>query len=398
MNPDLDKLKPYPFERLRELYRGVSPPPDLPPIPLSIGEPKHAPPPFVVDELIGHLHGLATYPPTRGRAELREAIARWLIARYHLPPGSVDAARHVLPVSGTREALFAFAQVTVARAGDPAVVVPNPFYQIYEGAAILAGASPVYLNCDPGRGFIPDYEAVPDETWRRCALLYVCSPANPSGAVTPPQTLRGLIELAHRHDFVIAADECYSELYRDEDAPPPGLLQVAHDMGVTDFSRCIAFHSLSKRSNLPGLRSGFVAGDAAILERFFTYRTYQGCSMPPPAQAASIRAWGDETHVVENRAQYRRKFEEVVEILSPVMEVEHPAAGFYLWPRTPVDDESFARSLYGEQNVSVLPGSYLSRKTSGGNPGAGRVRIALVAPLADCVEAAQRIRDHVEAL
>ncbi len=395
MNPHLAQLKPYPFERLRQLKEGTSPPADLPHIALSIGEPKHAPPTFVLDELMGHLHGLATYPTTRGSDELREAIARWATRRFRLSPDSLDPGRHVLPVSGTREALFAFAQVVVDRSRDPAVLMPNPFYQIYEGAAMLAGARPVYLDCDAANGFIPDYDAVPEETWRRCELLYICSPANPTGAVTPLETLRDLVRKAHRYDFVIAADECYSELYRDEDAPPPGLLEAAHGMGVPDFERCIAFHSLSKRSNLPGLRSGFVAGDPRLMEAFFTYRTYHGCSMPPPTQAASIRAWSDEAHVADNRDYYRRKFERVVDILSPVMELEYPAAAFYLWPRTPVDDTVFARGLFASRHVTVLPGSYLSRETAAGNPGAGYVRMALVAPLEDCVEAANRIRDYI---
>ncbi|MDZ7752703.1 MAG: succinyldiaminopimelate transaminase [Gammaproteobacteria bacterium] len=395
MNPDLSQLKPYPFERLRHLKEGISPPADLPHIPLSIGEPKHAPPTFVVDELIAHLHGLATYPTTRGSDELREAIARWATRRFGLPPDSLDPGRHVLPVNGTREALFAFAQVMVERGHEPLVLMPNPFYQIYEGAAILAGARPVYLNCDAANGFIPDYDAVPEEQWRHCDLLYICSPANPTGAVTPLETLQALIHKAHRYGFVIAADECYSEIYRDEDAPPPGLLEAASAMGVRDFEHCIVFHSLSKRSNLPGLRSGFVAGEPRLIEQFFTYRTYHGCSMSPPTQAASVHAWCDEAHVADNREHYRRKFEQVVDILAPVMELEYPAAAFYLWPRTPVDDAVFAHGLFANRHVTVLPGSYLSRETAAGNPGAGYVRMALVAPLEDCVEAAYRIRDYI---
>jgi len=302
----------------------------------------------------------------------------------------------VLPVNGTREALFAFAQAVVDRTSRPVVMMPNPFYQIYEGAALLSGAEPWYLNCSAGRGFLPDFKQVPAEIWQRCQLLYLCSPGNPTGAVADLETLQRLIHLADRHDFIIASDECYSEIYLDDREPPPGLLQAATALGREDFSRCVVFHSLSKRSNVPGLRSGFVAGDAGILERFFLYRTYHGCAMSPPVQAASIKAWGDEEHVKENRRLYREKFAAVLEILDPVMEIPRPRAGFYLWAETPVEDTRFARDLFAQQNVTVLPGSYLSREFQGTDPGRNRVRLALVATPGECIEAAGRIREFIE--
>lgn len=398
MNPDLDRLQPYPFEKLNRLKAGVTPPAELAPILLSIGEPKHRPAPFIVDELIAQLAGLANYPTTKGRPELRGAIAAWLTKRFQLAADSVDPERHVLPVAGTREALFAFAQAVVDRSRAPLVLTPNPFYQIYEGAALLAGAEPWFLNTTAATGFLPDLDAVPQEVWRRCQLLYLCSPGNPTGAVAPLEYLQRLIELADRHDFAIASDECYSELYFDEGNPPPGLLQACAASGRDDFRRCVVFHSLSKRSNLPGLRSGFVAGDAAVLNKFLLYRTYQGCALPPPTQAASIVAWQDEAHVAQNRLYYQRKFDAVLEILQPALKVERPDAGFYLWVETPLDDETFTRELYAQQHVTVLPGSYLSRAAHGGNPGANRVRIALVAELDECVEAARRIREFVSGL
>ncbi len=398
MNPDLDRLQPYPFEKLNRLKAGVEPPPGLPHIALSIGEPKHAAPAFVTETLVGHLQGFASYPLTKGRVELRSAIGAWLEERFRLPAGSVDPERQVLPVAGTREALFAFAQAVVDPTRDPLVLLPNPFYQIYEGAALLAGAECRFLNTTAGNGFIPDFDGVSEAEWRRCQLLYICSPGNPTGAVLPLEQLQTLLDLADRYDFIIAADECYSEIYFDEDAPPPGLLQAAAAMGRTDWGRCVVFHSLSKRSNLPGLRSGFVAGDARVLERFLLYRTYQGCALPPPTQAASVAAWQDEAHVRENRDLYRGKFDAVLGILAPAMEVERPAAGFYLWAETPIGDTEFARRLYAEQNVTVLPGSYLSREADGINPGANRVRMALVAEPEECIEAARRIRAFVETL
>jgi N-succinyldiaminopimelate aminotransferase len=397
MNPDLDKLQPYPFEKLHALKAAVSPA-DKEHIALSIGEPKHKPPGFVVEELITHLHGLANYPLTKGRVELRQAIAEWLSRRFSLPDGSVDAESHVLPVAGTREALFAFAQAVIDRTAGQLVLSPNPFYQIYEGAALLAGAEPYFLNTSAENGFLPDLDSVPAEVWRRCQLIYLCTPGNPTGAVADTPYLQKLIKLADEHDFIIASDECYSELYFDEDSPPPGLLQAAAEMGRSDYARCVVFHSLSKRSNLPGLRSGFVAGDAEVLARFLKYRTYHGCALPPHTQAASIAAWNDEAHVKANRDLYRQKFDAVLRILKPVLKVERPDAGFYLWPETPISDTDFAQQLFAQQNVTVLPGSYLSRDAHGGNPGANRVRMALVAELDECIEAAERIRRFVEAL
>jgi N-succinyldiaminopimelate aminotransferase len=397
MNPELAKLHPYPFEKLSQLKQGCQPPEDLPHIALSIGEPKHPTPGFITEAVITYLHGLSSYPTTAGTNELRHAIATWLDQRFKLD-GHINAMTQVLPVNGTREALFAFAQAVIDRNTDPAVLMPNPFYQIYEGAAILAGAEPVYLNCHADNNFIPDFDAVDEATWQRCQLIYLCSPGNPTGAVIDQETLTSLIELAHKHDFVIASDECYSEIYQDEDQPPVGLLEAAHAAGYTDLSRCVVFHSLSKRSNAPGLRSGFVAGDAGILKQFLRYRTYHGCSMPPATQAASISAWSDEAHVAHNRDLYREKFKAVLEILSPVMTVSMPEAGFYLWAQTPITDTEFARELFEQQNVTVLPGSYLGRDTAEGNPGANRVRMALVAPLDECIEAAKRIRSLIENL
>lgn len=398
MNPDLRRLQPYPFERLAQLKAGITPPADKPPIALSIGEPQHPAPAFVAEILRQQLPGLSRYPLTKGSATLREAMADWASRRFQLPPGSLDPERQVLPVNGTREALFAFAQCVVDRRPAPLVLMPNPFYQIYEGAALLAGAEPYYLATPAEHGFLPDYEAVPAAVWERCQLLYLCSPGNPSGRVTPPAVLHWLIEQADRYDFILAADECYSELYFDEAQPPVGLLQVCAQQGRNDFRRCVVFHSLSKRSNLPGLRSGFVAGDAAVLGEFLRYRTYHGCTMPPFIQAASARAWGDEEHVRSNRDLYRRKFAAVLEVLQPVLEVDWPEGGFYLWPRTPLEDAEFARRLFAEQHVTVLPGSYLSRETAAGNPGRGRVRLALVADLAACLDAAQRVREFINTL
>ena len=396
MNPNLERLHPYPFEKLAKLKAGISVPEHLAPISLGIGEPKHPSPAFVKDVIADNLDKLANYPTTKGTDELRSAIAAWATHRFDLAPASLDPNRHVVPVNGTREAIFALVQAVVD-AGKPATVVsPNPFYQIYEGAAFLAGATPVYLPCDGGNGFIPDFDAVPESVWENCQILFLCSPGNPSGAVIPRETLIKVIELADRHDFLIASDECYSELYPDEANPPEGLLQTCAAIGRHDFKRCMVFHSLSKRSNLPGLRSGFVAGDAEVLAGYLKYRTYHGCAMPIHNQLASIAAWKDEDHVRENRAAYRAKFEAVVPILREVMNVDFPDAGFYLWPETPMDDETFARELSARQNVHVLPGRYLSRTVNGHNPGENRVRMALVAPLEECVEAAKRIVEFVK--
>ena len=399
MNPHLSKLQPYPFEKLARLKLGAQPPAGKPHIALSIGEPQHPTPKLITDALIAHLSGLGNYPATKGIAPLRQAISDWLSARFRLPAGAVDADAHVIPVNGTREALFSFAQCVIDPAPKPVVAMPNPFYQIYEGAALLAGAEPYFLNTTAETDFLPDFDAVPDAVWARCQLLYICSPGNPTGAVMDEATQRKLIGLAERFDFIIAADECYSELYADEAHPPQGLLQTACAMGNTEFKRCVVFHSLSKRSNAPGLRSGFVAGDAAILEKYLLYRTYHGCALSLPVQQASLAAWRDEAHVVENRAIYRAKFAAVVDILGPVLDVEIPPAGFYLWPRVPVENgEVFTRDLFAQQNVTVLPGGYLSREAHGVNPGLNHVRMALVAPLAECVEAAGRIREFVAGL
>ena len=398
MNPDLARLQPYPFERMARLHAGVTPPASMHTIRLSIGEPKHPTPGLITEALIEHLHGLSLYPSTRGSDALREAIAAWLTRRFALPAASLDPARQVLPVNGTREALFAIAQCLVDRSADPLVLMPNPFYQIYEGAALLAGAEPWFLNTDAASGYLPDFEAVPESVWQRCQLIYVCSPGNPTGRVLAQPALQQLIELALRYDFVIASDECYSEIYQDDSHPPPGLLAAAAAMGNDSYRQCLVFHSLSKRSNAPGLRSGFVAGDARLIEAFLLYRTYHGCAMPPATQDASARGWQDEQHVAENRRLYREKFAAVSDILAPVLELQTPPASFYLWPRTPIDDQEFARRLYQQQNVIVLPGSYLSRDTATGNPGRDHVRMALVAPLDECTEAAWRMRAFMEQL
>ena len=398
MNPLLQKLQPYPFQRLAKLFADLQPPADKPAIRLSIGEPKHNTPELILAAIRDHLGGLANYPLTIGDPALRQTIGAWLEGRFALAENSLDPERQILPVNGTREALFAFAQCVVDNSKPARVVFPNPFYQIYEGAALLAGAEPIYLDCHPENGFIPDFESVSNSVWDDCQLLYICSPGNPTGAVIGEDRLQALINLAEKHNFIIAADECYSEIYADEDKPPPGLLGAAARMGNTSFNRCIVFHSLSKRSNAPGLRSGFVAGDAAILKDFLLYRTYHGCAMSPLVQTASIAAWNDEAHVVENRRLYREKFAAVGRILNPVLDFELPAGGFYLWPETPEDDEIFAQRLYTQENITALPGSYLSREYNGHNPGQNRVRLALVAPLNKCITAADGIRNTVESL
>ncbi|TNE75147.1 MAG: succinyldiaminopimelate transaminase [Gammaproteobacteria bacterium] len=398
MNPNLERLHPYPFEKLAKLKAGISVPEHLSPISLGIGEPKHPSPDFVKEVIADNLSKLANYPTTKGTDELREAISAWATNRFALKPGSLSATDNVVPVNGTREAIFSLVQAVVdGSKANATVVSPNPFYQVYEGAAFLAGATPVYLPCDGSNGFIPDFDAVPDGVWRSCQVLFLCSPGNPSGAVIPRETLVNVIELADKHDFIVASDECYSELYPDENNPPEGLLQTCAAIGRDDFARCVVFHSLSKRSNLPGLRSGFVAGDADILKGYLKYRTYHGCAMPIHNQLASIAAWQDEDHVRANREAYRAKFEAVVPILREVMDVDFPDAGFYLWPVTPMDDETFARELSAQKNVHVLPGRYLSRTVDGHNPGENRVRMALVAPVEECVEAARRIVDFVKA-
>ena len=401
MNSRLASLQRYPFERLAELIKDITPPANKSPIKMSMGEPQHAAPPFVLEALTKNLKGLSNYPTTKGTPALREAIARWATRRFKLDKIKLDPERHVLPVAGTREALFSIAQTVVdrkAHADQPVVISPNPFYQIYEGAALLAGARCFFLKTIEENNYRMDFTRVPADVWPQVQLVYICSPGNPTGKVMDRQELVQLIELAHKHNFLIASDECYSEIYFDEAKPPLGLLQVANELGIEDYRNCLVFHSLSKRSNLPGLRSGFVAGDSAVLAQYLQYRTYHGCALPPPTQAASVAAWSDEAHVVENRALYRKKFDAVLKILAPVLDVKKPEAGFYLWPKLPQDDETFTRALYARENVLALPGSYLSRAPAGGNPGAQRVRLALVAGQDECIEAAQRIRNYVESL
>jgi N-succinyldiaminopimelate aminotransferase len=414
VNPRLEKLHAYPFERLGRLKAGVVPPAGLAHIAMSIGEPQHEAPAFVLETLRGALDKLGSYPATAGLPEFRGACARWLERRFGLPAGRVDANTMVLPVNGTREALFAFVQAVIddrrgggdgRSGGVPLVLMPNPFYQIYEGAALLAGAEPYMLNMTAATGYAPDLDAVPEAVWRRCQVLFLCSPGNPTGAVLSLEYLRHALELAERYDFVIAADECYTEIFLDESAPPPGLLQACVAAGHDRFQRCVVFHSLSKRSSVPGLRSGFVAGDPEILKPFLLYRTYHGSAMAVPTQLASIAAWEEDSHAVANRRLYQEKFARVLPILSPVMNVEKPAGAFYLWPDVGGDDERFTRELFARKNITVLPGSYLARGGAGDgagvgagaddNPGAGRVRISLVPPVAQCVEAAERIRDFL---
>jgi len=389
MNPHLQQLHPYPFERLRHLFADLQPAPDKKAISLSIGEPRHTSPAFVLAEIAANLDRLSNYPSTAGIPELRQSIAAWLQRRFALP--AVDADQQVLPVSGTREALFAFAQAVVSPGSGGLVMSPNPFYQIYEGAALLAGATPHFINCTAGTGLLPDFASVSPDQWRQCQLLYLCSPGNPTGAVIPLEQMQQLIALAREYDFIIAGDECYSEIYFDEGAPPAGLLQACAAMGDSDFRNCVIFHSLSKRSNLPGLRSGFVAGDARILRQFALYRTYHGCAMPVHHQLGSIAAWNDEAHVRANRTLYRDKFAAVLSRFDGKLSVAAPDAGFYLWPRLDGSDTEFARRLYASENITVLPGSFLAREAHGINPGANHLRLALVAEHNQCVEAADRI-------
>ena len=396
MNPRLARLQPYPFERLRALLAGVSAPAQ-PPIRLSIGEPQHPTPDLVRNALVTNLDSLSTYPATAGLDALRETMAAWFSRRYQLP--ALDPVRQVLPVNGSREALFAFAQAVIDTSsnrrpgeGGPAVVCPNPFYQIYEGAALLAGAEPLFLNQTAGNGFDLDLESISDGQWQRTQLVYVCTPGNPTGRVLDLAGWRMLFDRADRYGFVIASDECYSEIYPDEQSPPLGGLEAAHRLGRSGFRGLVVFTSLSKRSNVPGLRSGGVAGDAALLERFLLYRTYHGCAMGPAVQHASIAAWNDEDHVRDNRARYREKFAAVGPVLERVLTIHEPDASFYFWAGVPGGhDEAFARDLYRDTGVTVLPGRYLAREAHGENPGSGYVRIALVPPIADCVEAARRI-------
>ena len=395
MNPDLNRLQPYPFQKLAALFREVTPNPEYRPISLSIGEPKHATPQFIKDALTANLDGLANYPTTAGSDALRNAIANWLAARYGIP--LPDAKTQVLPVNGSREALFAFAQTVIDRTkNDPVVACPNPFYQIYEGAALLAGATPHFLNTLPEDNYALNFSQLSEEVWQRTQLIYVCSPGNPTGRVMPLAEWRTLFEMSDRYGFVIASDECYSEIYFD--TPPLGALQAARRLGRNDYKNLVVFSSLSKRSNVPGMRSGFVAGDAAVIAKFMLYRTYHGSAMNPAVQAASIAAWNDEAHVAENRHLYAEKLTRVLEVLSPALPVAMPDASFYLWVRTPISDTAFAQALYRDYNVTVLPGSYLARTAHGINPGEDFVRLALVASMEETVEAAQRIAKFVSTL
>ncbi|AGY91981.1 hypothetical protein SPICUR_05025 [Spiribacter curvatus] len=395
--PGLAELQPYPFERLRTLLADVEPPSDQPSVPLSIGEPKHPVPALIADALhAGVAESLGRYPATAGQPALREAIAAWLGERFRLGDTGVDPERHILPAAGTREALFAVTQALLDPASRPDVLMPNPFYQIYEGAALLAGGRPRMLNTDADSG-LPMIEAFSDADWARCGLIYLCSPGNPTGRVIPQGFWERLFRLQDRHGFVIAADECYSELYRDETRAPLGLLQACAADGRDRFEGCLVFHSLSKRSNVPGLRSGFIAGDARLIEAFRAYRTYQGCALPLHVQRASQAAWSDETHVFENREAYREKFRRARSILADVAPYRDPEAGFYIWLPVPGgDDETFTRALYARTGITVLPGRYLSRPTANGDPGAGHVRMALVADTAVCEDAMHRIRQFIE--
>ncbi len=394
-NPYLDDLHPYPFERFNELLEGVECENNLPLIAWSLGEPKHDAPQFIVDAIKDEgliREGYGTYPPTKGLPELRSAIATFITRRFDLSQ-PVDPETQVLPVNGTREALFAFAQAVLDTGSPGLTMLPNPFYQIYEGAALLAGSTPCYINCTAETDFLPDLDSVGSDAWQQCQLIYICSPGNPSGAVMPIEQLKKLIELSDEHGFVIASDECYSEIYSDEDNPPPGILQAAAELGRNDFRNCVAFNSLSKRSNLPGMRSGYVAGDANLIGKFLLYRTYHGSAMPVHHQRLSVLAWQDEDHVVANRELYRQKYAAVNDILGDFWTMPTPPASFYFWPETPTADTEFALNLIRQANVKVLPGSFLSRDTAQGNPGQNRVRIALVATLEECVEAATRIKD-----
>lgn len=402
VNPDLDRLHPYPFEKLRTLFAGVVPDPAHAPIRLSIGEPQHPTPGFIREALVSHLDGLSVYPTTLGGEALRHTFADWLMRRFAL--AHIDPDTEVLPVNGSREALFAFAQCVLDGHDRRArVVCPNPFYQIYEGAALLAGATPIFVDNRPENDFASGFEALPETYWQDVQLVFVCSPGNPTGRVMTLDEWRCLFELSDRHGFVIAADECYSEIYFDEAAPPLGALQAARQLGRDDFRNLVMFTSLSKRSNVPGLRSGFVAGDAKLLKAFLRYRTYHGCAMGTPVQAASCAAWADEAHVADNRRRYREKFTRVMPILAPWLAFGRPDAGFYLWARVPTKgdgelsaDARFARDLQATYNVTVLPGSFLARPGDAGNPGEAFVRIALVADIEECVEAAERIATFCE--
>ncbi len=389
MNPHIYSLRTYPFQKLAELIKDLTPNPDKPLIRLTIGEPQHESPKFVIDKLADSLYGLSKYPNTKGEPYLRSVVADWIKRRFHLD--NIDPETQILPVKGTREALFAITQTLVGEKENSLVLIPNPFYQVYEGAGILAGAKLHYLPCGPDTNYRVDYQTISNNIWQHCEILFVCSPNNPSGNITTLDDYAFLINKAKKFNFTIVADECYSEIYFG-DKPPLGLLEACKQIGNIDYDHCLICQSLSKRSNLPGLRSGFVAGDAKLIEPFLLYRTYQGCSMPIHHQKASIVAWQDEKHVVQNREIYTRKFDSVLAILASVMRVNKPEAGFYLWPELKIDDETFCTDLYEQESVLILPGSYLGREINGKNPGRKHVRIALVEHETQCIEAAERIR------
>lgn len=397
MNSNLAQLQPYPFQKLKQLFEGIKPPSSYQPIDLHIGEPKHATPKFIHQAITNSLTELAHYPTTLGTASLRNKIAEWLKQRFHI--SNINPDTEVMPVNGSREALFSFAQAIVnTKAPNPIVVCPNPFYQIYEGAALLSGAIPHFINTQASNQFKLDYTQLTDDIWSQTQLIYVCTPNNPTGSVMTLDEWKDLYAIADRYNFVIAADECYSEIYFDEEHPPLGALEAAHCLGRDDFPNLVVFNSLSKRSNVPGLRSGLVAGNAELLRQFYLYRTYHGCAMNPTSQAASCAAWDDESHVIENRRLYDAKFTAVHDKLAQTLPVQMPDAGFYFWARTPIDDIEFTKQLYRHYNVTVLPGSYLAREVRGFNPGRNHVRIALVAPFAECTEAADRINSFITEL
>lgn len=396
LNPYLANLQPYPFQRLTALLREAKPPAERAPIAMSIGEPRHTAPKFIADEIATHIDGLSKYPATPGGIELRTAIASWLERRFSLKESSLDPNQNVLPVNGTREALFAIAQCLVNAKTDALVLMPNPFYQIYEGAAILAGAEPWFVNIDDT--LAPDFDSVPEQVWHKCQLLYLCSPGNPTGAVLSVPIFQKLIALADKYDFVIASDECYSEIYLDDSKPPVGLLQAASLLGRDTYDRCLVFNSLSKRSSVPGLRSGLVAGDKKLIEKFSLYRTYHGSAMSPPVQAASVKAWQDEEHVRQSRELYCQKFQLLESMLSSVIKLPLPQGGFFLWLTTTIDDKDFAYQLYNQYNLTVLPGSFLSRVAHGVDPGKGYVRIAVVGSLEETKEAGSRLKDFLQKL
>ncbi len=403
MNPYLDLLQAYPFEKLKKLFAGITPNSSYSPISLGLGEPKHATPQLIKDALINHLDGLANYPSTIGSDALRKSISDWLARRYQIP--ALNVSSQILPVNGSREALFSLAQAVIDptrnEQGKPIVMCPNPFYQIYEGAAFLAGAEPYFVNADPQRNFAPDYSSVPEHIWQRTQLLFVCSPGNPTGAVLTQTDWEELFALSEKYGFIIAADECYSEIYFNTEAPL-GSLSAAIKANRPNFDRIITLSSLSKRSNVPGMRSGFVAGDADVIKQFLLYRTYHGGAMSPSVQAASVAAWNDEEHVIQNRELYRKKFEQVTPVLAEVLDVKLPDAAFYLWAgvdkHLKISDTEFAQGLYRDYNVTVLPGSFLAREAHGINPGKNRIRMALVAEVEECMEAAQRIAAYTQTL